>query len=283
MKRWFSLILLNLSLYSGIGIGADQQLAVTSLTVAPTIDGDAVEWSKNWVSVAVKPAKENDKKNRTGNLDVQIQAGILGDDFYLITRWPDTEPNTEYREWRWKGKKYKRGRKRDDMFAVRFEMGGDFNSCMIADANYEVDTWLWSAGRSNEKSYATDGNHLITMKYTENAAEYQTPSGKTVYIIKSSDEGTPGFKTFKPGRKKTEVSMPSVQFLSQAEGSIADVSAKGIWKDGYWTLEFKRKLNTGHKDDVELPAKGSIRGQVAVFNKGYAEHKSFSEFIQFDF
>ena len=282
MKPFFTIALIFLVFHSAT-VRSDNELAVSALSAAPSIDGDASDWGNEWVSVHVKPAKEDDNKNRTGELDVQIQAGVNGQEFYLIARWPDEQADIIYRPLIWKKNKYKPSKKRDDMFAVRFEMGGDFNSCMIADANYEVDTWLWSAARSNEKNYATDGHHLITLKMTENAAEYTTPSGKTVYIYKWSDEGKPGFKNAKRSKKKTEDSLPGVTFLGEPEGSIADVSAKGVWKDGFWTLEFKRKLNTGYKDDVVLPEKGAIRGQVAVFNKGFAEHKSFSEFINFKF
>lgn len=33
-------------------------------------------------------------------------------------------------------------------------------------------------------------------------------------------------------------------------GSAADVGAKGKWADGWWTLEFARRLDTGEADDT---------------------------------
>ncbi|WP_353572098.1 ethylbenzene dehydrogenase-related protein, partial [Candidatus Albibeggiatoa sp. nov. BB20] len=33
-------------------------------------------------------------------------------------------------------------------------------------------------------------------------------------------------------------------------GSRGDISAKGIWKDGFWTLEIKRKLVTHEPESI---------------------------------
>ena len=34
--------------------------------------------------------------------------------------------------------------------------------------------------------------------------------------------------------------------------SRADITAKGNWKNGTWTIEFGRKLNTSHADDIQF-------------------------------
>jgi len=39
------------------------------------------------------------------------------------------------------------------------------------------------------------------------------------------------------------------RILRMAEGSRADAEQAATWKDGTWTLEFKRALDTGHPDD----------------------------------
>jgi hypothetical protein len=30
------------------------------------------------------------------------------------------------------------------------------------------------------------------------------------------------------------------------------VKARGIWKDGIWTIEFRRNLSTGQQDDIQF-------------------------------
>ncbi len=263
---------------------AEQKIPVTALAAAPTIDGKADDWGDGWLTVPVKPAMEDDNKNFTGELDVQMQAGVAGDSLYLVARWPDDKAHTDYRPWEWKRNQYKRSRDRDDMFAVRFDMAGDFNTCMIEDVNYKVDVWLWSAGRSNEKGYATDMWHEISLDMIKDAAEYETPGGNTVYIRKESDAGTPAFENNKPDRKTHQGDvLPGVVFEGEASGSLADVEARGEWSGGFWVLELRRKLDTGHDDDVVLQAGATKKGQIAVFNKGNAEHKSVSGELVFDF
>jgi hypothetical protein len=60
--------------------------------------------------------------------------------------------------------------------------------------------------------------------------------------------------------------MPGYEINPAAEGSIADVRAKGVWRDGRWYLELSRRLDTGHDDDVAIPATGTIEIAVAVFD-----------------
>jgi hypothetical protein len=252
---------------------------------APTLDGDIKEWgTEGWSSIAVKPAVKDDEDNHTGNLTVEYKAVIADSDLYIASRWPDKKPDEEYKNWVWKKKKYKRGDKVDDMFAVRFDMDGDYDACMIAEKTYKVDLWVWSAGRSNPAGFANDMWHLITTNMIENAAEYKGPTGKMVYIKKYADEGTPIFENTKPDRKKfTEKKLPGIQWPGNPSGSVADVQAKGVWSDGYWSLEMKRSLDTKNPDDVVFKPGESIIGSIAVYNKGAAEHKSVSGDLTFQF
>lgn len=284
MMRIHSLLAIAL-----LGLGpsafAVTTVPVVALDTPPVVDGDLSEWPGDWQTIAIQPALEGDSKNRTGELVVQLKVGVVEERIFFAARWPDSAPDTAYKPWEWKKKKYKRAKDRDDMFAVRFDLAGDFNTCMIEDADYQVDVWLWSAGRSNQKGYANDMWHLITQKVLENAAEFDTPSGKKVYIKKSADAGMPGFENNKPKRRnKFEGDVLSgIELTRGPKGSIADVAAKGVWKDGFWHLELSRLLHTGHDDDVTLAGIDTKRGQIAVFNKGFAEHKSVSEELLFSF
>lgn len=283
MKR-LSLILVG-SLLIAFNVSAGQAISVTSPASAPTIDGDLSDWSGDWITVPIKVALEGDKKNRTGALDVEFQASVVGDRFFVAARWPDKKENRIYKPWVWAKKKYKRGKDREDMFAVRFDMGGDYNSCMISEADYDVDVWLWSAARTDPNNYASDMWHKITLNPIEDAAEYESDSGKVVYIKKGADEGRRGYKNKKVKKRKEFQGdeLPSIDISKPPSGSVADVSAKGVWKEGFWHLELSRKLNTGHNDDVVLEGVKTIQGQIAVFNKGFAEHKSVSEPLDFTF
>lgn len=262
-----------------------QPIAVAALAAAPVIDGDLADWGgEGWVRVGVQPAVEDDAKNRLGSIEVELRAGVFDGRFYLAARWPDARADTVYKPWEWSGNRYRRGKRQDDMFAVRFDLEGDYNSCMIADADYRVDVWHWSAGRSDPTGYADDNWHLITTRFLDNAAEYTGPGGKTVYIRKSRDQGTAGYATAKPDRKNFQGDkLPGIEWPGPPDGSAADVAAKGAWVDGHWQVEMSRALVTGHDDDAELPL-GAIRvGAIAVFDRNDAEHKSVSGDLHFDF
>jgi hypothetical protein len=264
---------------------AELRIPVVSQSKAPTIDGDLSDWPAAWIKVGVDLAMEDDKKNRTGALEAELQAIIVDDRIYIASRWPDDSEDRVYKPWEWNKKAYKRGKDQEDMFAVRFDMGGDFNTCMITDVDYDVDVWLWSAARSDPNNYASDMWHKISTSKIEDAAEYEMDNGTVVYIKKGFDNGRSGYKNAKiKNRKQFQGDqLPSIDTSQGPKGSVADVSAKGVWKEGYWSLEFSRKLTTGNDDDVVLESIDSIRGQIAVFNQGFAEHKSVSEELIFSF
>jgi len=262
-----------------------QRIPVVALDAAPTVDGDLSEWAADgWQTVTVQPAVQDDDDNRLGTIDVQLRVGVHEGRFYLAAQWPDAREDTRYKPWEWRGNRYRRGKRLDDMFAARFDLAGDYHSCMIADTEYRVDVWLWSAGRSNPSGIADDMWQLITTKFTENAAEYSGPGGKTVYIRKRRDDGSPGYAVNKPDRKTFKGDkLPGIHWDVKAEGSVADVSAKARWADGTWRLEMSRALVTGHADDAEMPSDGVRVGAIAVFDRNAGEDKSVSGDLHYDF
>ena len=73
--------------------------------------------------------------------------------------------------------------------------------------------------------------------------------------------------------------MPRYEVNPNPTGSIADVEAKGVWRDGRWYLEMSRKLDTGHDDDVVIPVNGSVEIAVALFNNVNSEKHSVSDVL----
>lgn len=262
-----------------------QVLEVERLTKAPVLDSRLDEWGESgWHDVMVRPAIEKDDKNRTGQTMVRMKVGLAGDRFYLAARWADASADQEYKPWIWRGNRYQRGKQNDDMFAVRFHLAGDYDKCMITDRSYQVDTWLWSAGRSNPAGYADDLRQVISTELQENAAEYTGSDGNKIYIRKLRDEGVAPFRNRSIDRKQFAGKMqPSVEVVEEPSGSVADVMARGEWRDGYWNLEMSRKLDTGHDDDVVFAPGSSRIGAIGVFNKTSHEHKSVSGTLEFRF
>lgn len=69
------------------------------------------------------------------------------------------------------------------------------------------------------------------------------------------------------GWKKGDILPGRLLSRADAQGSAADnAKAKGTWKDGMWTVEWTRKLDTGHpEDDKRLEVGG-------VYNVGFSVH-----------
>ena len=262
-----------------------QTIQVEVLAASPAVDGSLDEWSvEGWQVIRIQPAVENDEKNRLGNAEVQFRAGVHEGRLYIAARWPDVHADRVFKTWNWTGSKYCRGKQQDDMFALRFDLDGDYDTCMLSDRSYRVDTWLWSAGRSDPAGFAEDTWQTITTKYTENAAEYTSPTGDTIYIRKGRDAGSPIYRNTRPERKKfAGDKLPGIEQNESPSGSVADVRGKGEWLDGYWHLEMSRKLETGYEDDTMFQSGDEKMGAIAVFDRNHAEHKSVSGSLLFDF
>jgi hypothetical protein len=64
--------------------------------------------------------------------------------------------------------------------------------------------------------------------------------------------------------------IPSVVYDKAFTGDRGDVSANAIWKDGWWTLEASRKLDTGSQFDQ--PISDGVYLWVAVFDHNQVRH-----------
>jgi hypothetical protein len=267
-------------------------IAVRPVAQAPKIDGNLAEWGKDgWARISVKPALDDAERSRfgfgraddqTGSLIVEVKAAVHAGRFYVALKYPDAAADVEHRLWQWRGDKYADNKQREDMLALRFHISGDFDRSMLSTKAYTVDVWLWSAARTNPGGIAEDLSHHISTAMQENAAEHVMPDGKTIYIKKSRDAGNPPYKLLPRPKEFKGDKLPSFESAT-ASGSSADVAAKGEWKSGHWQLEFGRALDTGHADDVIFAPGKKVLGQIAVFNRGYAEQKSVSEPLLFDF
>lgn len=257
---------------------------VQRLAAPPKVDGDTADWGKAaWTRVPVRPADDKVASVAVGAIEMEIAAGIAAGRFYLAARWPDAAADTVYRPWQWMESRYRKGEERDDMLAVRFHLDGQYDRCMISDLTYSVDVWLWAAGRTDPSGVADDLTHTFTTALTDEAAEYKTPSGQTVYMKKPRDEGRQGWANVRAPKEMTRPTLPSVEVTADPAGSVADVLAKGAWSKGRWTVEFSRALDTGHADDVVFAPGRKLPGQIAVFNKSHSENKSVSAVLEFQF
>jgi mono/diheme cytochrome c family protein len=130
-----------------------------------------------------------------------------------------------------------------DAVALQFSMKGNTPFLGMGDANNPVNIWQWKAGWQQE----ADGNRQDMADVypsmhvdTYFATSYRTAleAGNAVSVPHRSpveDANASGFGTLKP-------QPPSGQ----------NVSGKGIWRDGSWSVLFVRDLKSKESDDVKF-------------------------------
>ncbi len=78
-------------------------------------------------------------------------------------------------------------------------------------------------------------------------------TGKRMYLFRPQDKGISCFETKLYDKYEGDRVPGYVHRIPS--GSVADIKAKGLWDEGFWTIEFSRCLNTGQEDDVQFQVK----------------------------
>jgi hypothetical protein len=132
------------------------------------------------------------------------------------------------------------------------------------------DTWHWKAARSNPVGYCDDkhithvregkdgGRHGDGVKQEKGTRSNVNAAGDGPGYMQNPKIVTldPRFLFKKdaipipPGIKWEKGTRIPGYVLSKPDGSRGDIEAKGRWEEGFWIVEFRRALVTGHPDDV---------------------------------
>jgi hypothetical protein len=244
-----------------------EELGCAKVAKLPAIDGkaddDAWKSAKELVAKIDETDEENPKKK------ISLKAVHDGDSIAILMVWEDPDRSDSQAPFVWKDSAYEADEEKvEDRCSIGFEMEGKFDSDMKAGIESKWDVWEWCAARANN-GYGFDRTHIYSKTPPPppiKARRLTARDGSLINFWHPMDEGTPCYKTVPMPESK---GAPVVQqFVPQTPtGSSADVQAKGDWANGKWTVEFKRKLNTGHKDDTVLAAGKSLGIAVATFDK----------------
>ncbi len=178
-----------------------------------------------------------------------------------------------------------------------------------------TDEWHWKAARSNPMGYIDDKYVDGTVKPDDDEAGRAADGGTRVYTGNRFKGGAPSFvwKNASPTVPPTAAPAQARLFLLDADkapygptnpltgkpwakgdtvpvailqkpaGSNADIRAVGVWKDGFWTLELARALDTrenavkGEKNvDVIFEPGKTYHFGLSVFDNSEASNHSFS-------
>jgi len=237
-------------------IGAADQMVIARKTgTPPIIDGNGSDAA--WRSIP--PISTRD---RIGDIDIKMRAAYTDQRIYFLVRFSDPDESRAHKDWVWDKENaiYRVGSNMEDTFVFKWSMESTpFDLRLRSDRPHRADIWFWKACRTDPAGYADDKMQIVSSTQLRGATEVVTRSGRKVYLLRLEDEGKGAYKT----NFQTEYggeTLPRYEYQAPS-GSRADVEAKGLWRDGLWTIELSRLLHTGNEDDVQLdPARQYIFG-----------------------
>jgi hypothetical protein len=223
---------------------------------------------------------------------------------------------------------YVTGPQVEDSLFLSFESGCEWTPSLLGGYQYDFDGWHWMAARSDPQGQAVDTLGTVTDRVRHGFDKFQsrvlsddwqmkfvdvsqdnlhakwdqlervymlTPVTKTLYIAATPDGGSmdlqfaeelpPPDAAPSPGDEaKTYPRYRPVKLT----GDAGEISAKGHWENGFWTVEFHRALKTvlgGVWDmDFERLTQFSIHvlDQEEGFDKVSESKRLFLEFVAED-
>lgn len=247
-----------------------RSLVGVRITAAPVLDGRSNDAAWRNASPLVATAKGVMPRTRGTSTQVTLQAAYTDTHFYLLSTWDDaTKDDQGHRTWRWDAdkKSYVEDSDREDMFAVAFEHTGQFVADMLVGVEATWDLWHWKAFRTNPQGYAMDKTHRYTdAQPTGSANKHAATDGSDTWIGRPQDAGdTVEIQNAAPTEFKGERVPRYV--AGRPTGSAADVTAKGAWANGKWTLEFARRLDTGSPDDTPFNPARTYRMAISAHDR----------------
>jgi hypothetical protein len=263
---------------------ARDRLVSARVTRAPDVDGRVDDlWSAgaplNLVVRRVLPPRVG------ASADVELRSLHTDTHVYVLARWRDeTRDDASHKSWVWNAASaaYEEGPDREDMFSLAFEHTGGFDADMLSGQTGVWDVWQWKATRTDPQGFAMDRTHRYSLEKPEGKAKSHTAkNGTTIWIARPEDAGDT-VERKQPAPKERRVDRVPQYLAGTPTASAADVRARGLWSDGWWTLECERRLDTGHADDTAFDTTRTFLMAVGAHDRTGDMDKA-SELIELSF
>ena len=239
-----------IALAFAISAQADQILIAVKVTSAPVIDGAAED--SIW-----QAAPSIVTQDKVANIPITLKTVYTDKELFILVQFPDPDESRTHKPWIWdaSSKFYKVGNEIEDVFSLKWIMEPKTADLSIfGDSPHVADVWFWKACRSDPAGYADDKIDRLTLEGQKDAVKLISRSGKVMYLHRGEDVGDAASRS-NIAVDYTEKKVP--RFIPQKPtGSRADIRAKGVWKEGKWTIELGRVLDTGNADDVQFQGPG---------------------------
>ena len=140
-------------------------------------------------------------------------------------------------QWHWRAARGNAIGASDDMWVLDYRNGDAGQSAYSTN-------WDGEAGQP-KKMFDPDKVGLAALSF-DDVRNARIPFDGVSYL----SDGT--MKDYDPSYPWKEGDALPRRYLRAPEGSRSDISASGRWDDGWWTVELRRRLDTGNPDDKAL-------------------------------
>ncbi len=237
----------------------DPYLLSVKTDEGPVIDGNGND--RVW-----EQANPVTTRDRIANIDITLRSVYTDDEVFILVEFPDETENRAHKTLVWDeaAERYRGGPQREDTFVFKWSMEPyPVDLSVSANKPYRADIWYWKAHRTDPSGYADDKTQIYGVTELKHATRVISKSGRRFYLYRSGDAGAAAYQPV----IADDYTGPRVSKFNSQEpsGSRADVRAKGVWRNGVWTIEFRRKLRTGHDDDVQFEISKDYRFGVSRY------------------
>jgi hypothetical protein len=235
-----------LLLFFSAALSAETSYLVKHVDSMPVIDGDGSDeqWTK---------ATDIQVIDVIANHEIHFAAIHDGESIAIRIQYPDQTENRDHKALIWNDSKgmYETGPSREDTVVLKWPINPMYKDIRLnSNEPYQADIWYWKSFRTDPVGFADDKIQIYSKIPNKKATRLRSQDGSLFFLQRRGDSGSSSYQTRvlldkeDPQQAKYDHRQPS--------GSRADIRAKGQWKDGVWTVELLRKLDTGNDDDVRL-------------------------------
>ena len=224
----------------------DIHLVSMAIDTPPVIDGigDDAAW---------QGLKDVETLDHSSQRTIFIMSCHDDDNIYFKVRFFDKTKSDTHKTWVWDQDQsiYIQSNDREDCLALKWKTSGGNMSYHPDKAEpHTADVWFWKARRTNPAGYFDDKHQVVSESESDKAFAFPSDKYGTLYLTRSGDSGRSAYEE----KMYFENIGPAVHkyYPREPQGSRADIRAKGIWNNNYWTIEFARKLDTGNEDDIVI-------------------------------
>ncbi len=225
----------------------------------PQIDGiaDDLVWEQ---------AQEIQTLDFASQREIRLRSVHTEDQIFLMVQYPVAKPSVKHRSYQWSITEqiYKPTNDREDCLILKWSKTSLLVDLALRNGHsHSADVWFWKACRTNSAGYADDKYQLFTSESGKYSQAVTALDGTILHLQRIGDAGQSAYREELIFEYVGD--LVSRYQIREPQGSRADVRARGTWSYGTWTIEFSRKLKTGHEDDLAMEIGESYLFGVSCF------------------